>query len=113
MHPAVARKPCETFIIQSPRIEGTRREWNTFRLDIFPFSFSFSFSPRIGEKVGKNVSIDANCLLEYIYGNLYRSMIERKFAPSVNNFDKKALQISEIASSSQFFMAKFKAVQSR
>lgn len=40
-------------------------------------------------------------------------MIERKFAPSVNNFDKKALQISEIASSSQFFMAKFKAVQSR
>lgn len=37
-------------------------------------------------------------------------MIERKFAPSVNNFDKKALQI---ASSSQFFMAKFKAVQSR
>lgn len=40
-------------------------------------------------------------------------MIERKFAPSVNNFDKKALQISEIASSSQFFMAKQSKADSR
>lgn len=58
VHPAVARKPCETFIIQSPRIEGTRREWNSFRLDIFLFPFSSFLSSTNESRKGREKCVD-------------------------------------------------------
>lgn len=95
VHPAVARKPCQTFIIQRPRIEGTRME--QLPPSYFSFLLFFFFRARTNEsrKGRGKVSIDAKYMyIDRIGGR--ESRVEKNLLQTQIHFVLRIIQLQTL-----------------